>query len=67
MVQTWQQGKGDDFICECGALYEVTIRRLPFRENDSASCSVCGNVMQTWNSTEALSFSLKKQPDNAGD
>jgi hypothetical protein len=42
MVKTWETGKGEDFTCECGAIYAVTVRRLPARDSDSADCSVCG-------------------------
>ena len=62
MVKTWEAGKAEDFTCECGAVYAVTVRRFPARDSDSADCSVCGQKMAEWNSTYSPSFSLIKNP-----
>ncbi len=29
MVKIWETGKGEDFTCECGAVYAITVRRFP--------------------------------------
>lgn len=65
MVKTWETGQGDDFTCECGAVYSVKARRYPMRDKDSADCQVCGKVMAEWNSTYSPSFTLKERPKNA--
>lgn len=59
MVKVWESGQGDDFTCECGAVYAVTVRRFPMRDSDSANCHVCGKIMAEWNSTSVPSFRLK--------
>ncbi len=46
----------------CGALYEVTIRRQPERENNYQHCECCGQVMAEWNDTVIPSFKLIEVP-----
>src|SRR5262245_17147143 len=47
------------FSCRhCGALYEVTIYRTPFRDRDTAECEVCRKTMREWNSTAVPSYKL---------
>jgi phage FluMu protein Com len=61
MVQTWQTGSGSDHKCpHCSVVYQVTILRLPARDQDSANCDVCGKVMAEWNNTAVPSFKLKQ-------
>lgn len=51
------------FVCvTCGALYEVTIRRQPERENNYQHCECCGQVMAEWNDTVIPSFKLIEVP-----
>ncbi len=63
MVKTWNTGVGEDFVCpHCGALYTVSIMRLPVRERVTDECVVCKRVMFDKNTTEQKSFSLKSKP-----
>ena len=57
MVETW--GPGEDYSCRhCGAIYAVTIRRLPAKDFDGAPCVECGQELASWNSMEVPSFKL---------
>jgi predicted Zn finger-like uncharacterized protein len=68
MVKTWNSAPGGTFTCpSCGAVYEVTLHRLPTRDKDSASCECCDHVMAEWNSTEAPSFKLIEAPKKQAD
>ncbi|WP_407170197.1 MJ0042-type zinc finger domain-containing protein [Bradyrhizobium sp. ORS 111] len=64
MVQTWKTGPGEDHACpHCGAIYAVTIRRLPAKDRDDAPCVECGKELASWNSTSVPSFKLKTRAD----
>jgi hypothetical protein len=59
MIQTGQSPLAGKFVCvNCGALYEVTIRRQPERDNDYEHFECCGQVMAEWNDTVVPSFKL---------
>lgn len=61
MVQTWKSQKGPDEKCsKCGAVYSVTITRLPARDSDYFDCVKCGSRMNQWNSTTSYDYELKK-------
>jgi hypothetical protein len=56
-MQTWATRNAGEVICEgCGAVYAVSIYKLPCRDSDSFDCEVCGHKMKTWNSTMVPSF-----------
>lgn len=60
MGKTFSTERGDDFICgHCGSIYEVSIFNAPFKESDSESCEVCGELLKSWRSTSIPSFKLK--------
>ncbi|EKS27674.1 Uncharacterised protein [Afipia felis] len=60
MVKVWGSDKGDDFTCpKCGSVYETELHRSPFRDSDSANCSVCHEEMARWNSTTYPVYTLK--------
>jgi hypothetical protein len=62
MVQTWEFQKGPDEICDnCGAVYSVTITRLPVRDSDSFNCEICGQLVKKWNSTTSYNYELKNE------
>jgi predicted nucleic acid-binding Zn ribbon protein len=61
MVQTWKSKKGPDETCpKCGAIYSVTITRLPVRDSDYFDCEKCGHRMKEWNGTTSYNYELKK-------
>jgi hypothetical protein len=62
MVKTWDTEKAENFTCKCGAVYEKTISRFPMRDNDKATCDVCGEIMDSWNSTAVPSYKLIRNP-----
>jgi predicted Zn finger-like uncharacterized protein len=45
MVQVWKSGSGEDFTCpHCGAVYAVTINRLPAKDSDDVNCLERGKI-----------------------
>ena len=55
---------GGEFTCpNCGAIYQVTLYRTPFRSKDNAVCEVCQHVMDEWNSSTFKKYRLIKRPD----
>jgi predicted Zn finger-like uncharacterized protein len=60
MTSIWNSSAGSDAECkECGAIYKVTVTRLPVKDGDSFKCEICGSTMRTWSSTLVPSFELK--------
>lgn len=58
-MQTWTSEDAGVEICKnCGTQYSVTITRFPCRDHDTFNCTVCGDLLKEWNSTNSLSFSL---------
>jgi hypothetical protein len=61
MIKTWSSAEADDITCDnCGAEYEVTIRRFPAKDHDSFNCIHCDQLLQKLNDTAVPSFTLKK-------
>ena len=53
--------KGEDFTCECGAVYAVEWTTSPFPDTDSANCESCGRKIKAWNNaTTWPSYTRKK-------
>ncbi len=62
MVQTWNTGEAGEFTCpHCEATYQKQITRFPLRDNDAASCDVCHQEMDRWNSTNVPSYTLLRR------
>jgi predicted Zn finger-like uncharacterized protein len=58
--------EGRSFFCpHCGALYAVTYSRPSGNDNDAAKCVVCGQIMDTWGSTNVPTFTLVHRPEDA--
>jgi hypothetical protein len=36
-------------VCECGVVYEITDRHVPWRDKDSIECFTCGKELVRWN------------------
>lgn len=61
-MQTWSTHNSAEVICEgCGAVYAVTVTKLPCRDSDSFNCEVCGHEINKWNSTSVPSYELVKK------
>lgn len=57
MVQPWSIGNRSAKTCPgCGAVYEVTIRRIPQKDEDHFDCEECGQQISKWNTTEERLF-----------
>lgn len=68
MVQTWHTASAGRFSCpHCGSIYDKFVYRSPARDKDEATCRVCGNVMDSWNSTTIPSFTLVKDASTVAD
>ena len=63
MALTWRIVDAGEFTCSCGAVYRKAIQRLPTRDSDSATCSVCGSEMDRWNSTRVPDYELVRRPE----
>lgn len=48
--------------CECGAVYEVDYDKVPFRDQDSYDCDVCGKELDRWSSSRIPKFRLITKP-----
>ena len=54
---------GGTFNCpHCSAVYSVTYTQTPFRDSDHATCDVCKNAMDEWNSATFPRYKLVKRP-----
>jgi hypothetical protein len=49
--------------CHCGASYERTETKLPFRVNDDFLCAVCGEVLESFIGSRVPVFNLMKRPE----
>lgn len=50
--------------CKCGAVYEVTYRRTPIPDTDTADCEVCGARLASWRqSTSWPDYQLISRPN----
>ena len=57
--------EGPSFFCpHCGALYAVTYSRLSSSDSNVASCVVCGQIMDKWDSTKVPTFRLVHRPED---
>lgn len=62
MTSTWKSEEQSDSTCKkCGAVYKRTVTRLPARDQDSFSCTECGEELDKWNSTYVPSYTLVKK------
>jgi hypothetical protein len=51
---------GDTRECEvCGALYEIEVRKVPYRDKDSFDCE-CGNELERWSGSEVPRYYLTR-------
>jgi len=58
-MQTWKTQNAGEKTCEgCGAVYAVTVMRLPCRDSDSFRCEICGHEIDKWNSTNVPEYTL---------
>lgn len=58
---------GPDLTCrKCGSLYSSKVRKLPVRDKDDVSCQVCGEILDSWNSTHVPEYTLVKKCDDWG-
>lgn len=55
--------------CRCGAIYERTEVKFMARDKDTANCQVCGDELESWNSSRVPQFrlSLISRPEEKGD
>lgn len=61
-VNTWNTvNAGEEKCKKCGAIYTVTVTRLPVRDSDSFICEKCGELINKWNSTHSYYYELKNQ------
>jgi hypothetical protein len=51
--------------CKCGAIYRRTEAMAPSREVDCFECSVCGEMMETWNTAWVPTYRLVVGPVRA--
>ena len=56
---------GTCFCPHCGALYSVTLSRLPKRDINIAQCVVCGQTMDERASTTVSVYKLIHRPEDA--
>jgi hypothetical protein len=46
-------------VCDkCGQKYKVWINRFPNKDDGEFHCKICGELMESWNSTESPSYSI---------
>jgi predicted Zn finger-like uncharacterized protein len=58
--------EGGTFFCpHCGALYSVTLSRLPKRDSNIAKCVVCTQTMDERDSTTLPVYKLIHRPEDA--
>jgi hypothetical protein len=48
--------------CSCGAVYERTEQKVPFRDQDNFLCQVCGEELDSWSSSRIPRFRLIYDP-----
>ena len=49
----------------CGAVHEVTEKKVTFRDMDTFECPVCGETVADWNGSRIISSKLVKRPDGS--
>jgi hypothetical protein len=54
--------RGDDFTCDCRAVYRVDWTTTPLPDTDSADCEHCGKRLGAWSETTWPSYTLIKRP-----
>jgi predicted Zn finger-like uncharacterized protein len=58
--------EGPSFFCpHCGALYSVTRSGLSANESNIAKCTVCGQIMDKWDSRDVPTYKLIHRPEDA--
>jgi hypothetical protein len=51
-------------VCpRCSAVYEVTLRHFPMRDDDHFDCDVCGARIHSWNSSTVPEYRLVRRPE----
>jgi predicted Zn finger-like uncharacterized protein len=55
----------ETFKCpHCGAMYEITREKsVPHGERDATNCQICGQQMQSNNSSSIRGYELVRMPD----
>lgn len=48
--------------CFCGAVYREHEHKLTSRDNDYASCRICGEKLNSWNGEVMYSYELISEP-----
>lgn len=57
-MATWDETEqGEETCSNCGAVYSVTYKSLPLKDDDSFHCS-CGELMRSWRETGMYMYSL---------
>ena len=55
----WDEAEVGTELCRnCGAVYQVTLRRGARRTHDWYNCAVCGRLLMEWDSSDAPCFTL---------
>ena len=49
--------------CQCGVVYERTEFVFVVRDHDRATCQVCGEELESWNSSRIPQFRLIERPE----
>ena len=58
--------EGGTFFCpHCGAMYSVTLSRLPKTDRNIANCVVCGQTMDERDSSKVPVYKLIHRPEDA--
>ena len=58
--------EGGTFFCpHCGAMYSVTLSRLPKTDSNIAKCVVCGQTMDERDSIKVPVYKLIHRPEDA--
>ncbi|HCC80716.1 MULTISPECIES: MJ0042-type zinc finger domain-containing protein [unclassified Methylophaga] len=60
MVKTWKSEETSEQCENCRAFYKVVEHRVPVRDKDSFSCTECGHLIKSWNSTSYYIYTLIK-------
>ncbi len=62
MPAIWTTKPAGQYTCDCGAVYEKTMVRVPIRETDRIHCRVCADEMDSWSSVFVPSYELTQTP-----
>ncbi len=64
-MATWETSDlGTEECGNCGSVYEVSVTKLPLRDEDSAHCVVCGNELRSWRGTSSYTYTLIERGDD---